>query len=365
MPASTEPGGEEALRKLMTVLLAKVSAERALPDHMARAISLLLAIEDEAGRDLRFLDAFAVYFERAATTALLRDHPGWPSVLAAYRRAIDRFLAGGSFEAERGAIGAPWADIEHPPHAELPGAVKRVLILADHAFTAHRILNEVAAIRGIGTQVLICRGAATSRSRFIANQIKALGWTALRHPLGFARSLLGRRWSVSASPLDSDEMLDWLRKQRFDIGLHGLGVIYRPPVLNAFAIGILNAHIGFLPQFRGRSVAEWALIYGGPIGTSVFLIDEGIDTGPKMICWLPLETLPASVAALRRRLFRNDGRCYAAALRRMSEPGFRFVTNELALGRRYYLISSLLRGVAEQALADRRNAGAPQNLAQP
>lgn len=345
---------EDRLRTLMTHLHSRLAGGRGSAKDAARAATLLLAIEDEAGRSLRFLDAFALYFELAASETLLRAQPAWPSVLAAYRRAIDRFITSRGFEAELRDYGAPWNGFRHALHPDAPASIKRVLILADHAFSGYRILRHVSAIPGVAAKVLICRNPAARPLRFLAGQLKALGWCAVRYPLGLAGSILKGGWSLSFRALESQSVVDWIRGGRFDVGLHAMGVIYRRPVLDAFGLGILNAHIGFLPPFRGRSVVEWSLIAGAPIGTSVFLIDEGIDTGARMICWLPLERLPNSVAALRRLLFHSDGKGYADAIRQVSQPGFRFATNDVTLGRRYYVMSNLLKGVAEQALSNRR-----------
>lgn len=348
---------EDALRTLMTGLYPRFAAGRASAEDAARAIALLGSIEAEAGGSLRFLDAFAAYFELAASAALLPAQPGWSSFLAAYRRAIDRFDSDRSFEEELARHGAPWRDFRPALHPDSPAAVRRVLILADHAFSGYRILRQVSAIPGVAARVLVCRNPATRPLRFLAGQLKAFGLCAFRNPLGLAGSILKGRWSLSFRALESESVVGWIRGGRFDVGLHAMGVIYRRPVLDAFGLGILNAHIGFLPPFRGRSVVEWSLIAGAPIGTSVFLIDEGIDTGARMICWLPFGRLPDSVAALRQRLFHSDGENYAAAIRRISEPEFRFATNDVTLGRRYYVMSNLLKGVAEQALSDRRRGG--------
>ncbi len=45
-------------------------------------------------------------------------------------------------------------------------------------------------------------------------------------------------------------------------------------------LGTLNAHMGVLPRYRGMNVTEWARFVGGPVGCTVHLIDQGIDTGP-------------------------------------------------------------------------------------
>ena len=43
--------------------------------------------------------------------------------------------------------------------------------------------------------------------------------------------------------------------------------------------GILNAHPGLLPKYRGVDVIPWAIYNGDEIGVTVHFIDEGVDTG--------------------------------------------------------------------------------------
>src|SRR5262249_43615919 len=47
-------------------------------------------------------------------------------------------------------------------------------------------------------------------------------------------------------------------------------------------LGVLNAHMGLLPAYRGMNVAEWAALEGATVGCTVHLIDSGIDTGPML-----------------------------------------------------------------------------------
>ena len=52
-------------------------------------------------------------------------------------------------------------------------------------------------------------------------------------------------------------------------------------VLDAMDCPFINMHAGFTPRFRGVHGGYWALIEGRPdmVGTTVHLVDEGIDTG--------------------------------------------------------------------------------------
>ena len=79
-------------------------------------------------------------------------------------------------------------------------------------------------------------------------------------------------------PFHDRKSVDTLAKLKLDVGLHKAGVIYRDATINAFRFGILNHHIGLLPAYRGRSVLEWSILQGDPVGITVFFIDTGIDT---------------------------------------------------------------------------------------
>ena len=58
--------------------------------------------------------------------------------------------------------------------------------------------------------------------------------------------------------------------------------ILKPPLVKAFPNRIINFHTGVLPEYRGPYSEFWAFYEGArdAIGTTIHLIDEGIDTGP-------------------------------------------------------------------------------------
>ena len=64
-----------------------------------------------------------------------------------------------------------------------------------------------------------------------------------------------------------------------DLLVHAGAGLIRRPLLAVSRLGMINAHMGILPFYRGVNVAEWAAFNGDPIGCSVHLIDDGIDTG--------------------------------------------------------------------------------------
>ena len=81
--------------------------------------------------------------------------------------------------------------------------------------------------------------------------------------------------------INSNESLIVLKKYKPDlIVIAGYGQILKKKVIELPTHGVLNLHGGLLPQYRGSSPLNWALINGETSGgCSVILINEGIDTG--------------------------------------------------------------------------------------
>jgi hypothetical protein len=65
-----------------------------------------------------------------------------------------------------------------------------------------------------------------------------------------------------------------------DLIIFAGGNILRKPLLAIPRLGVLNVHLGLLPEIRGMSSPEWSLLNGVPLGITIHFMDEGIDTGP-------------------------------------------------------------------------------------
>jgi hypothetical protein len=153
--------------------------------------------------------------------------------------------------------------------------------------------------------------------------------------------------------LDHPRSLARLTKLKLDVGLHKTGNIYRQTTIDRFRLGILNAHIGLLPQYRGRSVMEWSVLQGDPVGISVFFIDSGIDTGEKIILSEQVDIFHCgSLTEAKQYLFSLDALFYRRAVALLSSNEFIGERNDLS-GRRYYVMSKLFNEAAEQIFLTR------------
>jgi hypothetical protein len=81
------------------------------------------------------------------------------------------------------------------------------------------------------------------------------------------------------------------------------GNILRKEILGVSRLGILNVHLGLLPQIRGMSSPEWSLLSGVPVGITIHYMNSGIDTGPILQKYeYPDVGCCESLADLRHRL---------------------------------------------------------------
>ncbi len=134
----------------------------------------------------------------------------------------------------------------------------------------------------------------------------------------------------SADRADFDRaVLEFLKDRGIDILVSaGYMRLLGAPVLDAYGGRWLNVHPALLPSFPGMHGVRDALAYGVKVtGVTVFLVDEGVDTGPivaqEMVevmpddDWDSLEVrihaaehrlLPAALLALIEGRLKVDGR---------------------------------------------------------
>ena len=266
---------------------------------------------------------------RSALQALA---PGYAALLRAHARAI----------AEGRGIGYA-VDAGTTERIERRSPPLRVLILADNFVGASRIWTAVAALGArIRLRVVFCNNAGQPPPSFHTRLWLSAAVALAR---GAARSLpaIAGACRVSARPLVDPTNQAWLRSSGFDLGLHGMGVIYRAETISAFRLGILNAHIGHLPGMRGRSVFEWSVVFGIPPCVSTFFVDEGIDTGGPIVERLPAPDVlqASSLEEAKRRLFALDAACYRRTIERLLDGSD--ATLNQPLGPRFYAMSAVLR----------------------
>lgn len=103
--------------------------------------------------------------------------------------------------------------------------------------------------------------------------------------------------------------------------IHSGAGILRAPLLALPRLGVLNAHMGVLPRYRGMNVAEWAAWENGPLGATLHWIDPGIDTG-RIISTVPVARQGLrDVATLRNAVDQAQTAALADLVARMVASG--------------------------------------------
>ncbi len=228
----------------------------------------------------------------------------------------------------------------------------RTGILTNSLPAALKVYSELKTVRGCETFILLCPTQEETAGRVVLKHLARL--FLKRGRLKSLRLVFGRKVFLFRKPLDHPAMIEKLKSLKLDVGLHKAGVIYREQTINCFRLGILNPHIGLLPEYRGRSVLEWSLIEGRPAGITVFFIDSGIDTGERVVLREEVDISGCeSIAEAKRYLFDQDAAFFRRALELLRRKDFEFGRNDRTLGRRYYVMSRLFRGVAEKLIEAR------------
>lgn len=107
---------------------------------------------------------------------------------------------------------------------------------------------------------------------------------------------------ATCSDQNSPQSVARLKNWSPDLLVFAGGNILRTQVLDVPRLGVLNAHLGLLPEIRGMSSPEWSLLNNVPVGVTIHYIDEGIDTGPVLQrCELPDAIGAESLSDLRHR----------------------------------------------------------------
>lgn len=126
--------------------------------------------------------------------------------------------------------------------------------------------------------------------------------------------------------------------------------IVRDLILSVPRIGVLNAHQGALPEFRGMNVIEWTVLEGHQPALSIHFVDAGVDTGDLIVS----ESIPVapgdSLSSLRLRSAQRQVElltdtvlaALSGPLPRQSQRG--------EGGRQFYMMHPRVRRIAQQCL---------------
>lgn len=165
---------------------------------------------------------------------------------------------------------------------------------------------------------------------------------------------------VTCNNQNSPKSIARLKEWSPDLIIFTGGNILRKPLLDVPRLGVLNVHLGLLPQIRGMSSPEWSLLKHVPVGVTVHYMDAGIDTGPILQrCEFPGAARCESLSDLRNRLIAfgiEKAAEVVAALDRgtISAKPQSYLDTDLKEDNQFFVMHEWLQARAAERLTSRR-----------
>jgi folate-dependent phosphoribosylglycinamide formyltransferase PurN len=207
--------------------------------------------------------------------------------------------------------------------------------------TARKVLGHYNVIQSSGTDL-------RSYLREYAASHDLADWDA---PLTRLCSKYGIEF-VNVESINSSAAVNLIKDRNIDVIVNMASGIFRKPIIGAARMGILNAHMGYLPTFRGMNVLEWSLFYGHRIGVTMYFIARGIDTGDILL----FEEIPIvdgdTIDSLRAKSAAVNMELFAEAIKRLREGTASRTEQKLEDGKQYFVMHPRLREIAQRRIPD-------------
>ena len=153
---------------------------------------------------------------------------------------------------------------------------------------------------------------------------------------------------------DDDRVCDFLEQAAPDVIAFTGGGIIRSPILELAPQGVLNCHMGLLPEYRGMDVVEWPYLQEPeitPTGITVHRMDQGIDTGPVLLVHRMPSRSGESFTGLRERMEREMVEVMVQVLCGLRDGALITKASQSLQGRQYFVLHSRLYAEAASRLA--------------
>jgi folate-dependent phosphoribosylglycinamide formyltransferase PurN len=203
---------------------------------------------------------------------------------------------------------------EPPSGSEQRDTSRQVVLLAGPGDTTDIVANWLDEHI---SHVTVVTEESQSRMQLTRRRIKRIGWVKtfgqvifvtvampclrIRGRLRKTQILTESSLNDAARPPDfrvnsvnSPETMELLAQLRPHVVLVNGTRIISSRVLDSIDCPIINTHAGLTPRYRGVHGGYWALAQGHPdqVGTTVHLVDSGIDTG-RVLARARFDTTPA------------------------------------------------------------------------
>lgn len=153
----------------------------------------------------------------------------------------------------------------------------------------------------------------------------------------------------SVASFNSPATLEFLNNAKPDLLLFTGGGLLRKDLLSLPGLGTLNCHGGWLPQYRGMDVVEWAILQSKgkkpALGLSLHFIDQGVDTGPILLQHKVTLAKAESIEKLRARMEAMMPEMMLKGVRGIRDGNLIPRPQQPGEGRQYYVMHARLKGL--------------------
>jgi methionyl-tRNA formyltransferase len=156
-----------------------------------------------------------------------------------------------------------------------------------------------------------------------------------------------------AADLNGSKSVTFVKSHTPDMILFTGGGLLREELLDLAPLGVLNCHAGYLPEYRGMDVVEWAALENSPnkLGQTVHLMDLGVDTGP-ILKWFPASIERGDTfQSLRSKLMARAPYILVDTAKQYAEKDIEAKPQQQGDGRQYFILHPRLQQIADMKIA--------------
>jgi methionyl-tRNA formyltransferase len=157
--------------------------------------------------------------------------------------------------------------------------------------------------------------------------------------------------SFFTEPFHDPKVVEYLSGIAPDILVQINGPIFRKSTISTARLGLINCHMGLLPEFRGMNVAEWSVLHGYPTGNTIHFIDRGIDTGNILQFFETSVVDCSTIQEMRNKLASLQYQQIAKVIKMIQEKAIVSIPQVLKQGKQYFRMHPDLKTKVEQTLA--------------
>jgi folate-dependent phosphoribosylglycinamide formyltransferase PurN len=153
-----------------------------------------------------------------------------------------------------------------------------------------------------------------------------------------------------------------IKKRSPKIAIFTGGGLIKKPLIDCFGVGIINVHMGVLPQYKGMDVVQAPIIDGAfdAIGLTAHLMVPALDAGPIISSIQASSDHYATLGALRNELSALSPIMAIDAAMALSSGRAELIQQPNA-GRHYYFVHPRLLAILEKTMADRHERVTGEN----